>query len=93
MNFAKWVPVSIQGQEAMFCEQCSKSYPKEKNIDCQKWNFCPNCGYKLIFEKVCSCYVPEYSRCNGTRECDIVSCDGDRRKCIYPEVREREGNL
>lgn len=29
-------------------------------------------------------------RCNGTREQDICSCDGDRTKCdFYPEVREK----
>ena len=30
----------------------------------------------------------EVSRCTGTKECDICSCEGDRRKCdFYPENR------
>lgn len=31
------------------------------------------------------------SRCTGTKECDICSCEGDRRKCdFYPENRKPE---
>lgn len=51
--------------------------------------------------KKCDCYIEKQvirswpisitePRCNGTREQDICSCDGDRAKCnFYPEIREK----
>ena len=38
----------------------------------------------------CDCWVEKGPYCNGTREQDICSCNGDRRKCdFYEDVREK----
>lgn len=40
----------------------------------------------IIMESV----ITSYGYCNGTKERDECSCDGDRTKCdFYPEVREK----
>ena len=38
----------------------------------------------------CECWVENGPYCNGTKEQDICSCNGDRRKCyFYEDIREK----
>jgi len=31
----------------------------------------------------CDCYMPETSRCMGTKEMDLCDCGGDKDKCSF----------
>lgn len=53
-----------------------------------KWAYTPDELYEETNFSICKCYRPKmyndgYDRCIGTKEIDVCSCSGDKRKCDF----------